>query len=66
MSTTITLWKIVESHLERMPFIFDDLNSPRAFDKALKERRGIARFGSAYAPLDEALSRSVSLLHTWR
>ncbi|EGD73429.1 imidazoleglycerol-phosphate dehydratase [Salpingoeca rosetta] len=30
-----------------------------AFDQALGERRGIARFGHAYAPLDEALSRSV-------
>ena len=30
-----------------------------AFDQALGDRRGIARFGSAYAPLDEALSRSV-------
>src|ERR1043165_6015028 len=30
-----------------------------ALDHALGERRGIARFGSAYAPLDEALSRAV-------
>ncbi len=30
-----------------------------AFDEALGERRGIARFGSAYAPLDEALARGV-------
>ena len=30
-----------------------------AFDRALGERRGIRRFGSAYAPLDEALSRAV-------
>ena len=30
-----------------------------AFDKALGNRSGIARFGHAYAPLDEALSRSV-------
>jgi imidazoleglycerol phosphate dehydratase HisB len=30
-----------------------------AIDKALGERRGIARFGSAYAPLDEALARVV-------
>lgn len=30
-----------------------------AFDQALGERRGIARFGSAYAPLDEALARAV-------
>ncbi len=30
-----------------------------AFDRALGERRGIARFGSAYAPLDEALARAV-------
>ena len=30
-----------------------------AFDEALGERRGIARFGSAYAPLDEALARAV-------
>ena len=29
------------------------------FDQALGERRGIARFGSAYAPLDEALARAV-------
>jgi imidazoleglycerol-phosphate dehydratase len=29
------------------------------FDQALGERRGIKRFGSAHAPLDEALSRVV-------
>lgn len=31
----------------------------RAFDEALGERRGIRRFGAAYAPLDEALARVV-------
>ena len=31
----------------------------QAFDKALGSRAGIARFGSAYCPLDEALSRAV-------
>ena len=31
----------------------------RALDEALGERRGIIRFGSAYAPLDEALARAV-------
>jgi imidazoleglycerol-phosphate dehydratase len=31
----------------------------KALDEALGERRGIARFGSAYAPLDEALCRAV-------
>lgn len=30
-----------------------------AIDQALRERKGIARFGSAFAPLDEALSRAV-------
>lgn len=30
-----------------------------AIDSALGERRGFARFGSAYAPLDEALARAV-------
>ena len=30
-----------------------------AIDQAMGERRGIARFGSAYAPLDEALARVV-------
>ena len=30
-----------------------------AFNKALGEKKGIKRFGSAYAPLDEALSRVV-------
>ena len=30
-----------------------------ACDRALGDRRGIARFGSAYAPLDEALARAV-------
>lgn len=31
----------------------------RALDDALGERRGIARFAHAYAPLDEALARAV-------
>ena len=31
----------------------------QAIDRALAERRGIARFGSAFAPLDEALARAV-------
>jgi imidazoleglycerol-phosphate dehydratase len=31
----------------------------RAIDEALAERRGIRRFGSAYAPLDESLARAV-------
>ncbi|TVQ92558.1 MAG: imidazoleglycerol-phosphate dehydratase HisB [Deltaproteobacteria bacterium] len=30
-----------------------------ALDRALGERRGVVRFGSAYAPLDEALARAV-------
>lgn len=30
-----------------------------AFDKALGERKGINRYGTAYAPLDEALSMAV-------
>jgi imidazoleglycerol-phosphate dehydratase len=30
-----------------------------ALDQALGERKGIQRFGSAYAPLDEALARAV-------
>ena len=30
-----------------------------ALDQALSERRGISRFGWAYAPLDEALARAV-------
>ena len=30
-----------------------------AFKKALGERKGIKRYGFAYAPLDEALSRAV-------
>ncbi|MGD8452767.1 MAG: imidazoleglycerol-phosphate dehydratase HisB [Phycisphaerae bacterium] len=30
-----------------------------AIDQALGERRGIVRFGSAYAPLDESLARAV-------
>lgn len=30
-----------------------------AIDQALGDRRGVARFGSAYAPLDEALARAV-------
>ena len=31
-----------------------------AINSALGDRRGIARFGSAYAPLDEALARALS------
>ncbi len=31
----------------------------QALDRALGDRAGIARFGSAYAPLDEALARAV-------
>lgn len=31
----------------------------RAFDEALGDRKGISRFGYAYAPLDESLSRAV-------
>lgn len=31
----------------------------QAFDQALGDRCGIARFGSAYAPLDDALARAV-------
>jgi len=30
----------------------------QALDQALGDRRGVARFGSAYAPLDEALARA--------
>jgi len=30
-----------------------------ALDRALGERRGVVRFGSAFAPLDEALARAV-------
>jgi imidazoleglycerol phosphate dehydratase HisB len=33
----------------------------RALDRALGDRTGIARFGYAYAPLDESLSRAVVL-----
>jgi imidazoleglycerol-phosphate dehydratase len=36
----------------------------KALDAALGERSGLARFGSAYAPLDEALARAVVDLAT--
>ena len=36
-----------------------DLSLRRALDEVLGERAGIARFGWAYAPLDEALARAV-------
>jgi imidazoleglycerol-phosphate dehydratase len=36
----------------------------QCLDRALGDRSGIARFGSAYAPLDEALARSVVDLAT--
>src|SRR5256884_9836565 len=35
------------------------LSLGEALDRALGERRGIMRFGSAFAPLDEALARAV-------
>ncbi|MFT5287450.1 MAG: imidazoleglycerol-phosphate dehydratase [Planctomycetota bacterium] len=35
------------------------LSLGQAFDQALGERKGITRFGSAFAPLDEALARAV-------
>jgi imidazoleglycerol-phosphate dehydratase len=35
------------------------LSLGEALDRALGERRGVARFGSAFAPLDEALARAV-------
>jgi imidazoleglycerol phosphate dehydratase HisB len=35
------------------------LSLGRAFDEALADRKGIRRFGYAYAPLDEALARVV-------
>lgn len=35
------------------------LSLGRAFDAALGDRAGIRRFGSAFAPLDEALARAV-------
>ena len=31
----------------------------QAFDRALRDRKGIARFGFAYVPMDEALARVV-------
>lgn len=31
----------------------------KAFDKALKERNGISRYGTAYVPMDETLARCV-------
>lgn len=31
----------------------------KAFDKALKERGGISRYGSAYVPMDDSLARCV-------
>lgn len=31
----------------------------KAFDKALKERAGISRYGTAYVPMDESLARCV-------
>ena len=37
----------------------DNCFAGAAFDEALGQRRGLARFGSALAPLDEALARAV-------
>lgn len=53
--------------LIRTPCVVDDHHTAEdvcialgyAFNKALGSAAGIARFGSAYAPLDEALSRAV-------
>ena len=57
----------IESKFTDSPFTVDDHHTTEdtflalgsAFNNALGPRIGIARFGHAYAPLDEALSRAV-------
>ena len=47
-------------HVDAHPTVEDvGLAFGEALDRALGERAGIARFGHAYVPLDEALARSV-------
>ena len=47
-------------HIDHHPMVEDiGITLGKAFDQAIGDKRGIVRYGHAYVPLDEALSRVV-------